>query len=71
MRVESQAIGCSDHLLNALVWGERDAQNGTHDLPELDDLLHAATESVHRNGKAHSAVGPRRTIDRGVHPYNE
>lgn len=54
------------HLLDALVWRKRDADDGPHHLAVLDDLLHAAAHHVGRDGKADPARGAAGGVDGGV-----
>lgn len=44
-------------LLRALVRRKADAQDRPHHTAKLDNLLHAALDNIHRDRKAHTAVG--------------
>ena len=45
-------------LLDRLVRGEGDAQDGPQHFPKLDDLADRAADDVHWDSKADPAVGP-------------
>ncbi len=44
-------------LFTGLVRRKGDAQNRPDDPPKSDDLVDTAAHNVHRDGKAHPAVG--------------
>lgn len=63
-----QAAGTD--LFTRLIRSKRDAKNGSDHPPESDDLLNAAAHNVHRDGKAHPAVGSAWGVNSCVDTYS-